>query len=76
MEATESAQEQVLRLDNATTELPAIANPAPPPEVKGFEMYHCRGPTLSQAAKGAGTPPMRKLPNIGAQTHTGSSPLS
>ena len=60
MERTDIVQQQALRLEDATTELPAIANPAPPPDVESFEVYHCRGTYFVPSSKGGRYPSNEK----------------
>jgi hypothetical protein len=56
VETTDTLQQQALSLENAEAELPAITNPAPPPDVRSFEVYHLRGTYFVPRSKGGWYP--------------------
>jgi hypothetical protein len=60
METTDTVEQQASRLENDEAQLPAIANPAPPPDVKSFEVYHCRGTYFVRSSKGCWYPTNEK----------------
>src|SRR4029077_12780977 len=56
MEITEPVQQHAVRLDDPGPQLPAIANPAPPPDVRSFRVYHYQGTYFVPSSKGGWYP--------------------
>jgi hypothetical protein len=52
VEATETAEQDALGLLDSRAELPPIANPTPPPDVRSFGVYHQRGNYFIPRSKG------------------------
>jgi hypothetical protein len=60
MEATDTAEQEAIRLQGAQAELPPIANPAPPPDVRSFRVYHYQGTYFVPSSKGGWYPTNEK----------------
>jgi len=52
MEATETVQEPGVALQNAEAQLPRIANPAAPPDVRSFRVYYFQSAYFVPSSKG------------------------
>ena len=52
METIATVQQYAVRLEDAEAQLPPIANPAPPPDVRSFGVYHYQGTYFVPSSKG------------------------
>jgi len=52
MEATNTVEQDAARLHDAGLEIPPIANPTPPPDVRSFRVYHYQGTYFVPSTKG------------------------
>jgi hypothetical protein len=60
MEATETAVQQPVGLQNTNAQLPPIPNRAPPPDVRSMKVYHYQGSYFVPSSKGGWYPTNEK----------------
>jgi hypothetical protein len=60
VEATDTVQQDAIRFPEMEAELPPIANPAPPPDVRSFRVYHYQGTYFVPSSKGGWYPTNEK----------------
>jgi hypothetical protein len=60
VEAADTVQQHGVRLENAEAQLPPIANPAAPPDVRRFRVYHYQGTYFVPSSKGSWYPTNEK----------------
>ena len=56
METTDTEQQLDVKLEDAEAQLPPIANPIPPPDVRIFRVYHYQGTYFVPSSKGGWYP--------------------
>ena len=56
METTDTVQQHGVRLEDAEAQLPAIASPLTPPDVRSFRVYHYQGTYFVPSSKGGWYP--------------------
>jgi hypothetical protein len=60
VEAHDTVEQDAVTVQDAEAELPPIANPAPPPDVRSFRVYHYQGTYFVPSSKGGWYPTNEK----------------
>jgi hypothetical protein len=60
VETSDTLQQRVIRLVDSEVQLPPIANPTPPPDVRSFRVYHFQGTYFVPSSKGGWYPTNEK----------------